>query len=98
MHAASSPSPLPSSPFSLESSKESDHVGGEDKSAVSRIIQALKEEGDDLVVDPSFRAALDLAPTLYEHMLRARIVSARMVALQRAERIGFHTSSMGEEA
>jgi len=31
-------------------------------------------------------------------MVRARVVSARMVALQRSERIAFHTSSIGEEA
>jgi TPP-dependent pyruvate/acetoin dehydrogenase alpha subunit len=30
-------------------------------------------------------------------MVRARVISARMVELQRAERIGFHTSSIGEE-
>lgn len=38
------------------------------------------------------------AVTFYRHMVRLRLVSARMVALQRAERIAFHTSSIGEEA
>jgi pyruvate dehydrogenase E1 component alpha subunit/2-oxoisovalerate dehydrogenase E1 component alpha subunit len=38
------------------------------------------------------------AGAIHRHMTRARVISARMVALQRAERIGFHTSSIGEEA
>jgi pyruvate dehydrogenase E1 component alpha subunit/2-oxoisovalerate dehydrogenase E1 component alpha subunit len=38
------------------------------------------------------------AGAIHHHMTRARVVSARMVALQRTERIGFHTSSIGEEA
>jgi TPP-dependent pyruvate/acetoin dehydrogenase alpha subunit len=44
------------------------------------------------------RAAHDVAEALLRHMIRARILSARMVALQRHERIGFHTASIGEEA
>lgn len=47
---------------------------------------------------PEFRPALDAAPALARHLVRARLVSARMVALQRSERIGFHASSIGEEA
>lgn len=35
---------------------------------------------------------------LYRHLVRARVISARMVSLQRSERIGFHASSIGEEA
>jgi pyruvate dehydrogenase E1 component alpha subunit len=42
--------------------------------------------------------APDVAVTLYRHMVRLRLVSARMVALQRSERIAFHTSCLGEEA
>ncbi len=40
------------------------------------------------------------APTasLHRHMLRARVISARMVALQRAGKVGYHASSIGEEA
>lgn len=35
---------------------------------------------------------------LFRHMVRARAVSNRMVDLQRAGRIGFHSASVGEEA
>ncbi len=58
------------------------------------LVRALRDDG----VDAAFRPALDLGAALYRHMVRARVVSARMVALQRAERVGFHTSSIGEEA
>jgi len=43
------------------------------------------------------RAAQEAA-ALYQHLVRLRLVSARMVALQRAEKIAFHASSIGEEA
>lgn len=49
-------------------------------------------------VDASFRAALAHGLALHRHMVRARVVSARMVALQRAAKIGFHSASLGEEA
>lgn len=42
--------------------------------------------------------AKDAAPALYRHMLRLRTVSARLVALQREGRIGYHASVIGEEA
>jgi pyruvate dehydrogenase E1 component alpha subunit/2-oxoisovalerate dehydrogenase E1 component alpha subunit len=40
---------------------------------------------------------VEIAAAVHRHMVRARIISARMVALQRSERIGFHTSSIGAE-
>jgi len=52
----------------------------------------------DGTVDPAFRGALDLAVPLYRQMLRLRLISARMVDLQRAERIAFHSACLGEEA
>jgi len=58
------------------------------------LVRALRDDG----VEASFRPALELGAALYRHMVRARVVSARMVALQRAERVGFHTSSIGDEA
>lgn len=58
------------------------------------LVRALHADG----VDATFRAALDAGAQLYRHMVRARAISARMVALQRSERIGLHTSSIGEEA
>ena len=48
--------------------------------------------------DPATRGTIDAAGALHRHIVRLRLVSARMVALQRAEKIGFHTSSIGEEA
>lgn len=42
--------------------------------------------------------APDVAVTLYRHMVRLRLVSARMVDLQRTARIAFHASCLGEEA
>ena len=60
---------------------------------------------DDLVrserdggVGVAFRPALDAGEALLRHMVRARVVSARMVALQRSEKIGSHHASLGEEA
>jgi TPP-dependent pyruvate/acetoin dehydrogenase alpha subunit len=61
---------------------------------LGQIVRALREDG----VDASFRAVLDVGPAVHRHMVRARVVSARMVALQRSGRIGFHTSSIGAEA
>ena len=63
-------------------------------SADDDLVRAVRDEG----VEASFRPALELGAALHRHMVRARVVSARMVALQRSERIGFHTSSIGEEA
>src|SRR5262245_36121112 len=48
--------------------------------------------------DPQMRGTIDAAGALHRHIVLLRIISARMVALQRAEKIGFHTSSIGEEA
>jgi TPP-dependent pyruvate/acetoin dehydrogenase alpha subunit len=58
------------------------------------LVRAVREDG----LDGAFRGALDVAPALHHHMVRARLVSARMVALQREGRIGYHTASIGEEA
>lgn len=60
----------------------------------SDLVRAVQGEA----LDPAFRPALDAGAALHRHAVRARIVSARMIALQRAERVGFHTSSLGEEA
>jgi pyruvate dehydrogenase E1 component alpha subunit/2-oxoisovalerate dehydrogenase E1 component alpha subunit len=55
---------------------------------------ALADEG----IDPAFRGALEVATSLYRQMVRLRLVSARMVELQRAEKIAFHSACLGEEA
>lgn len=49
-------------------------------------------------VEPAFRGALAEAVALYRHMVTLRLVSARMVDLQRSEKVAFHASSIGEEA
>ncbi|NVL67747.1 thiamine pyrophosphate-dependent enzyme, partial [Escherichia coli] len=49
-------------------------------------------------IDAAFRGALADAVRLYEHMVTLRLVSARMVGLQRSEKLAFHASSIGEEA
>lgn len=43
------------------------------------------------------RAALEDAVALYRHMVTLRLVSARMVDLQRTEKVAFHSSCLGEE-
>lgn len=42
--------------------------------------------------------ASDVGPRAYRHMVRLRLVSARLIALQRAGQVTFHASSIGEEA
>ncbi len=44
------------------------------------------------------REALEAALPMFRHMLRLRVVSARMVDLQREGKVGYHASSIGEEA
>ena len=59
------------------------------------LLRAVREDGS---VDPAFRSALAYAPVLYRHMIALRLVSARMIDLQRTEKIAFHSSCFGEEA
>jgi TPP-dependent pyruvate/acetoin dehydrogenase alpha subunit len=47
---------------------------------------------------PGTNHGKDFARSFYKHMVRLRLVSARMVELQRTEKIGFHASCLGEEA
>src|SRR5262245_4404727 len=62
----------------------------------TQVVRSTRPDGS---LDPAFRAALDIGADLLEHTVRARLLSARMVFLQRKEEaIGFHTSSIGEEA
>ncbi|MBX3189363.1 MAG: 3-methyl-2-oxobutanoate dehydrogenase [Labilithrix sp.] len=58
---------------------------------------ALSEETSplDRGIEPALR---EVATNLYRHMVRLRLVSARMVQLQRAEKIAFHAACLGEEA
>jgi pyruvate dehydrogenase E1 component alpha subunit len=58
---------------------------------------ALRDDGS---VDPAHAAALtdELAVALYEHMVLARAVDERMIALQRDGVIASHASAVGEEA
>ncbi|MGH7297580.1 MAG: thiamine pyrophosphate-dependent dehydrogenase E1 component subunit alpha, partial [Polyangiaceae bacterium] len=55
---------------------------------------------DDSPVDPAHAAAMsdELAVALYEHMVLARSLDERLVALQREGAIASHSSAVGEEA
>src|SRR4051794_18858304 len=64
-------------------------------SLAENLLRAVQPDG---TIEAAFRGALVDAVSLYEHMLTLRLLSARMVDLQRSEKIGFHTSSLGEEA
>ncbi len=58
------------------------------------LLRALRADGS---IDPSFRDVLDVGTALYRHMVTLRLLSARMVELQRAERVAFHAACLGEE-
>jgi TPP-dependent pyruvate/acetoin dehydrogenase alpha subunit len=58
----------------------------------------LRSTHEDGGLDPAFRASLADAVGLYRYMVTLRLVSARMVDLQRGEKVAFHSSSIGEEA
>ena len=58
----------------------------------------LRAVRDDETVDPAFRGGLADALVLYRHMVTLRLVSTRMVDLQRTEKIAFHSACLGEEA
>lgn len=74
----------------------SPHVGPHAEAAHRRDLQ--RSTRDDGSIDAAFRGALADAVRLYEHMVTLRLVSARMVGLQRSEKLAFHASSIGEEA
>jgi TPP-dependent pyruvate/acetoin dehydrogenase alpha subunit len=58
---------------------------------------ALRDDGS---LDPAHAAGLtgELAVALYEHMVLARALDERLVALQREGRVTQHASAIGEEA
>lgn len=58
----------------------------------------LRAIGDDGSVDAAFREGLEHAAQAYRHVLRLRLVSARMIELHRAEKVAYHASCIGEEA
>ncbi len=60
------------------------------------IVRVLR---DDLTLDPENDPKLgnDEVLYLYRHMVMARQLDERLVALQRQGRIGFHVGSLGEE-
>ncbi len=63
-------------------------------------LAALRVIRDDGTLDPAQDPGLsrDEVVSLYEAMLRTRLVDERLVSLQRQGRIGFHIGSLGEEA
>lgn len=58
------------------------------------LVRSVRDDGS---VDGAFRASLADGVALYRHMVTLRLVSARMVDLQRSEKIAFHAASLGEE-
>lgn len=58
---------------------------------------ALRDDGS---IDPAHAASMngDLAVALYEHMVLARALDERIVALQRDGAVASHSSALGEEA
>jgi TPP-dependent pyruvate/acetoin dehydrogenase alpha subunit len=66
-----------------------------DASHARNLLRAVRDDG---TVDPAHRAALADAVALYGHMVTLRLVSARMVDLQRSEKVAFHSACLGEEA
>ena len=68
---------------------------GDDIAPRRDLVRSTREDGS---VDPAFRASLADAEGLYRHMVTLRLVSARMVDLQRSEKVAFHSNCLGEEA
>ncbi|WP_169928236.1 thiamine pyrophosphate-dependent dehydrogenase E1 component subunit alpha [Labilithrix luteola] len=64
----------------------------------SGLLRALADDGALDGGEPAFRQAANMAVAAYRAMVRLRLLSARMVELQRSEKIAFHASSIGEEA
>lgn len=58
------------------------------------LVRAVRDDG---TLHTAFRGALDAALVLYRQMVTLRLVSARMVDLQRTERIAYHSACLGEE-
>lgn len=67
---------------------------GDDSAPRRDLLRSTREDGS---VNPAFRGALVDALALYRHMVTLRLVSARMVDLQRGEKVAFHSSCLGEE-
>lgn len=62
------------------------------------LLDLLRSTLEDGSVDPAFRAALSDGVALYRHMVTLRLVSARMIDLQRSGKVASHSSCLGEEA
>lgn len=82
----------PTTTASVTASACFDGFDGFDSSRMHRVIRG------DGAVDPDRRGALDAAVDLYRAMVRLRLLSARMVELQRQGAVPFHASSIGLEA
>jgi 2-oxoisovalerate dehydrogenase E1 component alpha subunit len=61
-------------------------------------IQYLNQDGDIVQPLPEFAHDLNLLVTLYQHMLKTRLIDAKAVALQRTGQMGTYPSSLGQEA
>lgn len=68
----------------------------EDVGTARDLLRSAHTDGG--AIEPAFRPALSDALALYRHMVVLRLVSARMVLLQRSEKVAFHSACLGEEA
>ena len=69
----------------------------QDSPSPEDVVRVLR---DDLTLEPLYDPGLSPSEVmgLYHHMVTTRLLDERLVALQRQGRIGFHVSSLGEEA
>ena len=89
--AGSSSAPSATSGPSTTAARHPDDVLADD------VVRVLREDNTlDPKTDPGLSPAEVLS--LYQAMVRVRVLDDRLVALQRQGRIGFHIGSLGEEA
>ncbi len=89
--AGSSTAPSASSGASATAARHPDDALADD------VVRVLREDNTlDPKTDPGLSPAEVLS--LYQAMVRVRVLDDRLVALQRQGRIGFHIGSLGEEA
>lgn len=85
----------PNPPTTTASVTASAGFDGFDPSRAHRMHRVMRADG---TIDPDRRSTLDAAVDLYRAMVHLRLLSARMVELQRQGTVPFHASSIGLEA
>lgn len=79
-------------------SSGSDYFAGDATAKATGLLQVLSPEGVYDGADVRYPVEKDLALSMYEGMVRIRIMDARLLALQRQGRIGFYGEARGQEA